>query len=201
MKYIYLNLIALFGIITTYFAFHYGYFLSINNLANNFPRNDFLTRLFFFITDVGGVAVIIIGSLFLIVTLVIRGKYKKASYIMVSILGGLISQTILKNILAVNRPEGSLVSSFGFSFPSGHSNMITILLLSSCFYFFADFANKNKRYFYFIVSFLIIILVGLSRIYLNVHWISDVLAGWFLGLFWATLPQTLNNFVIFKHKF
>jgi undecaprenyl-diphosphatase len=79
--------------------------------------------------------------------------------------------------------------------------MATILFLSICLYVFSSIKDVKKRKKYFIFSITLIVLIGFSRIYLNTHWVSDVLAGWCLGLFWATAPKAVNNFVIFKHKF
>ncbi len=201
MKYIYLNLIALIGFVATYFALNYGYFLNINNIVSNYPRSNSLVLPFFFITDVGGLMFIFVASLYLVTYLVIKGNNRGALYTTLALLGGLASQTIIKNVLEMSRPLNGLISTSGYSFPSGHANMTTILFLCFCFYVVRRMVHKNKRILYFTLSFLIIILVGVSRIYLNAHWVSDVVAGWCLGMFWATLPLLWQNFVIFKHKF
>lgn len=193
MKYIYLNLIALVGFIATYIAFTFGYFSNLNNFVVNLPRADYLVGPFFLITDVGGLIIITLASLFLIFLLIVREKYISAFYSLIALLGGLISQTIIKNTLLVSRPENGLVSSFGYSFPSGHANMTTILLLCFCFYVFKFISNRKTKIIYFVISIILIILVGLSRVFLNVHWVSDVLAGWSLGLFWATLPLSIHH--------
>jgi undecaprenyl-diphosphatase len=201
MKYVYLNFIALIGFILTYFIFKYGYFLDINNFVANVPRSNFLVWLFFIITDVGSLLTVSFISIFLVAVLTIQSKYKNLLYTTIAILGGLASQSIIKNILMVGRPENSPLSSWGYSFPSGHTNMVTIVFLCFCFYVFNDFVDMRKRRFYTLVSILIIFVVGLSRLYLNAHWVSDVVAGWCLGLFWATAPLAFENFVLFKHKF
>jgi undecaprenyl-diphosphatase len=193
MKYIYLNLIALLGFVFTYFAFYSGYFSNINNILNVFPRRDFLVYFFFIMTDIGSLIFISLGFAFLIVLLVVLGRYREAFYSAVACAGGLISQTVIKNTLVVNRPENGLVSSFGYSFPSGHTNMATILFLSFCIYVFSRLVDNKKKKMYFAISIIVILLVGLSRIYLNAHWTSDVLAGWCLGMFWATMPLAIKN--------
>ena len=131
---------------------------------------------------------IFIGSIFLVTLLAIQGKYKAVFYSLISLLGGLASQSIIKNVLTIGRPENSFITSWGYAFPSGHTNMTTILFLCFCFYVLHDLFDKKRRVLYFTISILVIILVGLSRVYLNAHWVSDVLAGWCLGLFWATAP-------------
>jgi membrane-associated phospholipid phosphatase len=193
MKYIFLNLIALFGFVATYLALQNGYFLDIDSFISGFPREKLFIWLFFLITDVGGLVMISIGSIFLLVLLTIQAKYKKVLYSVVALLGGLILQTLIKNLLEVARPENSMIAYSGYSFPSGHTNMTTILFLSFCFYVFSDLVDKRRRKLYFAISFLIIFLVGISRVYLNAHWVSDVVAGWCLGVFWATVPLAIKN--------
>lgn len=188
MKYIYLNLISILGFIGVYMALQSGFFLNVNNFVYVFPRSNFLIWLFFIVTDVGGLIFISLGSLFLISLLAIQGKYQKIFYTAMALFGGLVSQTIIKNMLEVARPENSLVVYSGYAFPSGHTNMATILFLSICFYLFQDLLDKKRKMFYFSISIFLIVLVGISRVYLNAHWVSDVLAGWCLGLFWATVP-------------
>ncbi len=193
MKYLYFNLLAFLGFIFTYFAFHYGYFSNINNFVESLSRTDFLVWFFFLVTDVGSLVFVSIGSILLITYLVVKGYSKGAFYTATALLGGIITQTLIKNILAISRPENSLVTYSGYSFPSGHTNMATILFLSFCFYVVSNFVSRKKRILFFSFSITIIILIGLSRIYLNAHWVSDVFAGWCLGLFWATLPMVVKS--------
>ena len=198
MKYIYLNLIAFFGFIGTFLAVYFGHFANINIYVNSLPRISLLVWPFFFITDIGGLFIISLGSIFLLIFLAIKDEHKKILYTAISLIGALLSQTLIKNFTLVARPQNGLVSSFGYAFPSGHSNMSAVLFLSLCFYVFSNIIDGKKRKLYYGISILIILLVGFSRIYLNVHWVSDVLAGWCLGMFWATLPLA---FVSLKNVF
>ena len=188
MKYITTTSLAFCAFWVTFFAFKAGYFLHINNFFVSFPRSHLLTLIFFFVTDVGSVISVILLSLALVLFLTIKGRYKEFIYVVFSLLGGLLAQTFLKNIFAVERPAQSLVGTVGYSFPSGHANMMTILCMSAYAYVFSKTESLCKRRVMLSLMILIPLMVGVSRIYLNAHWVSDVLAGWLFGIFWATLP-------------
>lgn len=94
-----------------------------------------------------------------------------------------IYQTI-KNVVARPRPDVALhlVTQGGFSFPSGHS--VTSAVVYGLFIYLIRRYCKNEKVknILTIVFTLLIIVIGLSRIYVGVHWPSDVLAGWSLGI-------------------
>ena len=83
-----------------------------------------------------------------------------------------------KFIFSRPRPVNSLVLESSYSFPSSHSSISFVFFLLIYFYF--EDKVKNKRLFLFSNLFLII-LIGFSRIYLNAHYLSDVLGGYLLG--------------------
>ena len=96
-----------------------------------------------------------------------------------------ILNTLIKNIVQRPRPDGfRLVSEWGYSFPSGHS------MVAMAFYgFLAWLVWKYERqtvtrWFYTVVFALFILAIGMSRIYLGVHYASDVIAGFFVSLAW-----------------
>ena len=102
-----------------------------------------------------------------------------------AILGALVLPAGIKALVRRARPENLIETSF--SFPSGHA-ILAIVFVSLLIYSFKDdFKNKIIRYVLIIVSLSFFISVGISRIILQVHWFSDVVAGIFLGLFWFML--------------
>lgn len=105
----------------------------------------------------------------------------------------------IKFFVARLRPIGQLIPVTNYSFPSGHATMSTIVCLS-LFFLYKDRFSKNDFNFYFfrIILLLIPLLIGFSRIYLNVDWFSDVMAGFALGIFVTT--STLLIFRYFKIK-
>ena len=192
MKYITTTSLAFCAFWATFFDFKAGYFLDINNFFVFFPRIPWLTWFFFFATDVGSVISVILLSLVLVLFLIVKGRYREFVYVVFSLLGGLLAQTFLKNIFAVERPAQSLVGTVGYSFPSGHANMMTILCMSAYVYVFSKTESLHKRKIMLALMILIPLIVGVSRVYLNAHFVSDVIAGWFFGIFWATLPLAYN---------
>ncbi|RLG10216.1 hypothetical protein DRN73_08395 [Candidatus Pacearchaeota archaeon] len=100
------------------------------------------------------------------------------------IIGGFALKAFVKDLIQRPRPISSLIPVSGYSFPSGHA-LISIIFFTSLIYFFKDnIKNKNLRYTFITINILLFLLIGFSRIYLNVHWFSDVLGGFLLGLFW-----------------
>lgn len=96
-----------------------------------------------------------------------------------------ILNTLIKNIVQRPRPDGfRLVSEWGYSFPSGHS------MVAMAFYGFLAWLvwkyerDALSRWFYLIVFAGLILVIGISRVYLGVHYASDVIAGFFVSLAW-----------------
>ncbi len=103
--------------------------------------------------------------------------------------GGLLVATILKALFSIARPDAvfhATVAS-GYSFPSGHAMMSAVVYLTLAA-LIARLAPRTRLRLYVMgMAALLTGLVGLSRIYLGVHWASDVAAGWAAGAAWALL--------------
>lgn len=164
-------------------------------------RNDLLTIFMIFITNLGSPIVLIaICILFLII---IKNKKMAASISLNLILITLLN-ILLKNIVQRPRPiDYRLIEEVGYSFPSGHS------MISMAFYGFIIFLifrygkNKNKVFWEVLLG-IIIFLIGISRIYLGVHYASDVVAGFLIAIFYLfvyiTVILKINNHLILKNK-
>lgn len=109
-----------------------------------------------------------------------------ALFVLVSVIGGTLISTLLK--MGYNRPRPDLTTmseQFTASFPSGHAMLsaVTFLTLGALL---ARFAPTHRlQIFYISAALLLTFLVGLSRLYMGVHYPSDILAGWCLGSAWA----------------
>lgn len=140
-------------------------------------------------TGLGGYAILTLLTAATIIYLLMAGKRAAALLVFVSIVGGTLISTGLK--FGFERPRPDLVPHatrvYTASFPSGHAMLsaITYLTLGALL----ARIEKSRRISAFIMSLAIImtLLVGASRVYLGVHWPSDVLAGWSVGAAWAAL--------------
>ena len=108
---------------------------------------------------------------------------------------GGISILLTKFFMHRVRPDNMLVNVPGKSFPSGHATMATIFFTLLAYTFINSTHRKPVKVIYTVIMCMLFLLVGLSRVYLNVHWLSDVIAGFSLGLFWLSfIVLTLRFF-------
>lgn len=151
--------------------------------------SDNLTSIVKYLTYIGS-GVIVIG-ITIFVFLFFKNK-KYSLYMSINLITITILQLILKNIFLRERPiDINLIEETGYSFPSGHS------LTSMAFYGFIIYliyiSNINKRSkIIFITLFSILILItGLSRIYLGVHYFTDVIGGFTFSLAYLIVFTTI----------
>ncbi len=92
------------------------------------------------------------------------------------------------------RPDNALQLLNDPSFPSGHSIMAAALLFACAYLFAPKISNWVWRELFIVACAFLTIAVGVSRLILNVHWASDVIAGWSLGIFCATASVLLVRY-------
>lgn len=115
---------------------------------------------------------------------------KKYHYVIITSLslgGGYILTFLIKNIVLRIRPENAAIIETGYSFPSGHAVTATIFFAIVIYFFVLRVRSIVLRELLVVACVFIALLVSFSRVYLGVHWLSDVFAGIGLGLFWVTL--------------
>jgi undecaprenyl-diphosphatase len=141
------------------------------------------------VTALGSSAVLVLITTATIIYLMLIRRPATALFIFVAVAGGQVLSNLLK--LEVDRPRPDLVSHLvnetSLSFPSGHAMLsaVTYLTLGSLAARFLP--GRTTKVFVLCLAVLITLLVGTSRVYLGVHWPSDVLAGWCAGFAWAML--------------
>lgn len=116
-----------------------------------------------------------------------------ALLVAISVIGGTILSTLLKMGYARPRPDLAVMSEqFTASFPSGHAMLsaVTFLTLGALLARFAP--TRPLQILSISAAIFLTILVGASRLYMGVHYPSDVLAGWCLGAAWALLCSTVG---------
>ena len=149
--------------------------------------NPILDKTMLFITNIVSPLPIIILSFFLFLFLIYRKRYQKFFVLAFSLIAGLLSEVIVKFITHRARPNNSLIQVTRYSFPSGHATLSIIFFLFLIYCFKDDIKNKILKIMFITINIILFFLIGFSRIYLDAHWFSDVLAGFSLGLFWLSL--------------
>ncbi|PAF53874.1 hypothetical protein BKH42_03840 [Helicobacter sp. 13S00482-2] len=144
---------------------------------------DFKIEMMKILSKIGSFETILIVSFILMLAMFLKRKFILGAWFGVSIALSVVILKILKEIVARDRPnENWLSSASGFSYPSGHS--LAISLFCSLL-FLLIISSKIKIFwktFMGILGALLIFLIMYSRVYLGVHYPSDVLGGFLLGL-------------------
>ncbi len=153
------------------------------------------------ITALGGTAVLGFLTLAVGIYLLLDGKKRMALFVVGSIASGLLLSTTLKT--AINRPRPDivphLVTVSTSSFPSGHSMMSALTYLTIGALLARSQERKRLKAFAMLTAAMLALLVGLSRVYLGVHWPTDVLAGWTAGAVWAVLCWVTARWLQDRH--
>jgi undecaprenyl-diphosphatase len=140
-------------------------------------------------TALGSLAVLTFLTAAVTGFLVLQGKRHAALLVVVAIGGGILVSTLTK--LGFDRPRPDLVphgaTVYTASFPSGHSMMSAVTYLTLGALLARVHAERRLKLYLLGLAVIITVLVGTSRVYLGVHWPTDVLAGWALGAAWALL--------------
>ena len=141
------------------------------------------------ITALGSTGVLTIMMLSVIGFLAMTRKGHAAILVLVSVVGGTLLSQTMKFAFARPRPElvphGAEV--YTASFPSGHSMMSAVVYLTLGALLARTQPDRGVKVYIMTIAVVLPALVGISRVYLGVHWPTDVLAGWSLGGVWALL--------------
>ncbi|MEX1024162.1 MAG: phosphatase PAP2 family protein [Planctomycetota bacterium] len=139
------------------------------------------------ITALGSVGVLVLLSLSVVGYLMLRGQRRTALYVVFCIGGGAVLNFASKALIGRPRPDvvphADTVQTA--SFPSGHSTMAAVTFLTLAALTARAHDDNLQRGYLLFLGGLLTVIVGVSRVYLGVHWPSDVLAGWCLGTAWA----------------
>lgn len=153
------------------------YFLSV--------RSDFLTAIMKSITFFGDAKFVIAAMIIILFSLTFNKKYVYSIALSLSAAVSFATSFLLKDIFSRPRPQGhQLIVESGFSFPSGHA-IIAVALYGMLAYFLVKyFENKYAKIVVGFVGFAVIAAIGVSRVYLGVHWPSDVIGSYIFGGIW-----------------
>ena len=137
-------------------------------------ENPALTEAMILLTHLGEWYIITFVYILTTTALVWKKRKRDALIFSLFLIAGFLLENIVKIAIQRERPPYGIIHVSGYSFPSGHAMMTALLFLMICYLY-------RKRLLY-IISIFIPLLVGISRIYLNVHWLSDVIAGYTLAI-------------------
>lgn len=165
--------------------------LVVNNL-----RSDGLTFIMLFITNFCNPIILILLSL--VILLICKDK-KTGLVIMINLLVSILLNIIFKGIIQRDRPlEDFLIIESGYSFPSGHS-MVSMAYYGLIIYFiYKKIKDKRVRNVLMILIGLLILAIGFSRIYLGVHFASDVIGGFLISIIYLVCAIKLLNLKYYK---
>ena len=162
-----------------------GFVINFDGQTKTFIENirlPYLDSMMLFVTKLGNVyEALFIFSLFAIILLINKKKDQFWGLVMASALGAGLPQ-IIKVIVHRARPISSMLTETDTSFPSGHATLATVFILTSIILIAPLIKNKILKIIFISITSIVFTLVAFSRIYLSVHWTSDVFAGILLGI-------------------
>ncbi len=149
------------------------------------------------LTAMGGVAVLTLLTLAVVGFLKLRKMSGAMWLVLLSTLGGLAMSTLLKSLF--DRPRPNLVPHlsqvYTSSFPSGHSMLSAAVYLTLGTLLGRFVQQRVLKAYFLLLALLFTFLVGVSRVYMGVHYPTDVLAGWAAGLSWALLCSLVARYL------
>ncbi|WP_309645716.1 phosphatase PAP2 family protein [Phenylobacterium sp.] len=139
------------------------------------------------ITALGGFTLLTITAVVAVLLLVFHDRRRAALILGSTVVLAQISSELLKAVY--DRPRPSLVAHgsivYSQSFPSGHSTLAAATFFTLAAVVASAETKKQTKALIFVLAILFVVMVGISRVYLGVHWPTDVLGGWALGASWA----------------
>ena len=139
------------------------------------------------VTALGGTSVLTLITVIALGYLLIERKYHAAAFLLVAMVGGSLLSSLLK--LGFDRPRPDLVAHgaqvYSASFPSGHALMSAVAYLTLGALLARVQKGRRLKLYFLAVAVALTMLIGVTRVYLGVHWPTDVLAGWCIGSAWA----------------
>lgn len=143
------------------------------------------------ITAMGSFTILGFMLIVTVIFLGLSGKGRSAVFVVVAVVGGTIVSTGLKMLFDRPRPDVEAATRvFTASFPSGHATVSAVVYLTLGLLLAEAFSDRPLKTYFIGIGVFITAAVGISRVYLGVHYPTDVLAGWSLGLAWALVCWT-----------
>jgi undecaprenyl-diphosphatase len=162
---------------------------AVMQFVANHPGPPWLLEVGRDMTALGGVAVLSLVTFAVAGALWTTRKYHAMWLVLIATFGGLLISTTLKMLVDRDRPQVFEHRSHVYtqSFPSGHSMLSAVVYLTLGSLLTRLVPGRWQKLYLLGVALFLTFLVGISRVYMGVHWPTDVLAGWTAGLVWAII--------------
>lgn len=154
------------------------------------------------VTALGGVTLLTIITTCAAGYLLAARKAMTALFVVASVVSGVLLSTILKSGFLRQRPDvvPHLVEVQTASFPSGHAMNSAIVYLTLGALLASAEKDRGVRIYLMTIAIALTLTIGASRVYLGVHWPSDVMAGWCVGGAWAIACSLISRALQREHK-
>lgn len=149
-------------------------------------REPWLDPIVKMITDLNGILGAMLFSLGVVVLFAWLKRYRDIAFYLSVTLGATALFVAVKHLVARSRPEMAVLEIGGYSFPSGHTTMATAMAFALYFIFSEHTATRAVKRSLFLLALFWSLLIAFTRLYFGVHWFSDVVGGFGLGIFVAT---------------
>lgn len=195
-----LNIVSLWALVkTVQDSFSIHSFMSNFDIAANIFMVEHVTPLIakiaFWVSDVGGTLSMIFLGLAIGGVFLFRCKWRRAAIMIFTVLTTSAAVLFLKDFFMRVRPHNALLQLPDESFPSGHASLAAAFFVALVYVSAPHIKSWVKRELWIVLCVFLVALVGFSRVVINVHWASDVIAGWALGVFIATGTILLVRYV------
>lgn len=144
-------------------------------------------QIFSIVTWLGEWKMLVPLALIIVVWFWAKNKKDVVWPFLTAVLGAELSGQLLKLVVQRPRPLGGLENESTFSFPSGHALIAVVFYGFLTYYFWQSAKNQAQKYLALALGVILISVIGFSRLYLGVHYLSDVLGGYSLGALWLGL--------------
>lgn len=165
-----------------------------------FFRTPQLTRLFAWVTFLGNVNFIIFSA---VAATIVFWAWHKRNYLIsfwLTVIGGQLTSSLGKHFFQRARPLIQVYREDSFSFPSGHATVAVTFYGFLLYYVWSTVKNRSLKQILATILILVMLAIGLSRLYLGVHFPADVIGGYLLGAVWLVLGRGIVEFIFPKKE-
>jgi undecaprenyl-diphosphatase len=177
--------------LTEYLPFSRGLDRLIYQMASHY-RHPLADRILILVTSLGDVPVLLLLTGAILLWLVLNNRDFSAAILLAGTGGGQLLVALMKLLFSRERPRPFFpeLAPESYSFPSGHAFSVLVLAALLVYFLLGTVRNWQFRLRLITAASFAALLIGLSRCYLGVHWLSDVLAGFLLAVIWLTFLLT-----------